>query len=78
MSYLFSLTYSGGQPVIEGLKLGVLIGILWVFPHELAMAGAHGKSISYVFINGAWHVIEQGFGGIIIGFIYTKIWADAS
>jgi hypothetical protein len=73
MSYLYSLAYKGGRPVIEGLKVGVLIGILWVFPHELAMAGAHGESISYVFINGAWHVIEQGLGGIIIGLVYTKI-----
>jgi hypothetical protein len=73
MSYLYSLTYKGGRPAIEGLKLGILIGILWVFHHELAMAGAHGESISYVFINGAWHMIEQGVGGILIGLVYAKI-----
>lgn len=72
MSYLYTRTFNGGNPITEGLKLGALIGILWVFPHGLAMAGAHGDPILYVFKNAAWHIVEQGFGGIIIGFIYYK------
>ncbi len=50
-----------------------VIGLLWVFPHGLAMAGAHGDSISYVFKNAAWHVVEQGVGGIVIGLVYGKL-----
>jgi len=73
MAYMYPLVYKGGRPIVEGLKFGVIIGILWVFPHELAMAAAHGDSISYVFKNAAWHLIEQGFGGIIIGLIYGRI-----
>jgi len=48
------------KPVIEGLKFGALIGLLWVFPHDLAMAGAHGDSLSYVFKNAILHIVEQG------------------
>lgn len=77
MSYMYPLGNKGGKPILEGLRFGVIIGILWVFPHGLAMAGAHGDSISYVFKNGAWHMIEQGAGGIIIGFIYGKLQAEA-
>ena len=73
MAYIYPLGYKGGRPIIEGLRFGMLIGILWVFPHELAMAGAHGDSISYVFKNASWHVIEQGIGGIIISLIYGRI-----
>ena len=72
MAYVYPLGYKGGQPAIEGLKFGVVIGLLWVFPHELAMAGAHGDSISYVLKNAAWHMVEQGFGGIIIGLLYGR------
>lgn len=73
MAYMYPLGYKGGRPWIEGLRFGILIGILWVFPHELAMAGAHSGPLAYVFKNAAWHIVEQGTGGIIVGLIYSKI-----
>lgn len=72
MAYIYPLGYRGGKPAFQGLKFGILIGLLWVFPHELAMAGAHDTSILYVFKNAIWHMVEQGFGGIIVAYIYGK------
>ena len=73
MAYIYPIGYRGKKPAVEGLRFGLLMGVLWVFPHELAMAGAHGDSISYVFKNALWHLVEQGVGGIVIGLIYGKI-----
>ena len=70
MAYIYPLGYKGGRPVWEGLRFGLLMGLLWVFPHELAMAGAHGKSLVYVLKNAAWHLVEQGAGGVAIGLMY--------
>ena len=78
MAYMYPLGYQGGRPIIEGLRFGMVIGVLWVFPHELAMAGAHGDSILYVFKNAAWHVVEQGVGGIIVGLVYGRVRATAA
>lgn len=50
----------------EAVLWGAIIGLLWVFPHGLAMAGAHGDPLLYVFKNSAWHILEQGIGGIIV------------
>jgi len=72
MAYIYSLSYKGGKPLIEGLKIGVIIGILWVFPHGLAMAGTHDTSVIYEVKNTLWHMIEQGIGGIIIALIQGK------
>lgn len=72
MAYIYPLGYRGGRPAIEGLRFGIVIGLLWVFPHELAMVGAHGGSILYVLKNAAWHMVEQGVGGIIVGLLYGK------
>ena len=72
MAYLYPLGYKGGKPAIEGLRFGALIGLLWVFPHELAMVGAHGESLSYVLKNAVWHAVEQGLGGIVVGMIYGR------
>ena len=70
MVYIYSLIYKGNNSIIEGFKLGVIIGIVWVFPHGLAMAGTHDTSIIYEIKNTLYHMFEQGIGGIIIGLIY--------
>jgi hypothetical protein len=72
MAYLYPLIYKGKNPVLDGLKFGMIIGLLWVFPHDLALAGAHNTSIIYVIKNSVWHMVEQGIGGIIIAFVYKK------
>ena len=72
MTYIYSLVYRGGKPIIEGLKIGIIIGILWVFPHGLTMAAAHDTSILYEIKNTVWHMVEQGIGGIIIAVIIGK------
>ena len=72
MAYLYPFLNKSNKPLKEGVKLGVIIGLLWVFPHGLAMVGAHETSIAYVFKNSIWHMVEQGIGGIIIAYIYGK------
>ena len=61
--------YVADQSLTAGIKFGALIGLLWVFPHGLVMAGAHGESVVYVFKNAAWHLVEQGVGGGVIAFV---------
>ena len=73
MAYVYSFSFSDERPVIEGLRLGVVIGLLWVLPHGLAMAGAHNTSVIYEFKNALWHMIEQGIGGVIVGLVYSRI-----
>ena len=69
MAYLYPLFNKVEDRVFNGLLFGSIIGLLWVFPHELAMAGAHGSSVLYVFKNAAWHIVEQGIGGIVIALV---------
>ncbi|MDH5465119.1 MAG: hypothetical protein OEW60_05780 [Thiovulaceae bacterium] len=72
MVVLYNQRKSYAQKLRDGIYFGALMGVLWVFPHELAMAGAHGESLSYVLINGVWHVVEQALGGFIIAFIFSR------
>lgn len=70
MTHIYTNSHRSST-TLEGFYFGAIMGVLWVFPHELAMAGAHGESISYVFKNGLWHIIEQGLGGMVISIVYN-------
>lgn len=72
MSYLYPFFNKFKNRVLNGLLFGSIIGLLWVFPHDLAMAGAHDTSLLYAIKNGAWHMVEQGIGGIVIALILGK------
>ena len=69
MTYFYS-HFSRKNSKFAGLEIGVIIGILWVFPHGLALAGAHDTSIIYEIKNTLWHCFEQGIGGGLIALLY--------
>lgn len=73
MVYLYRSYSMDDKSIKRGFIFGAVMGVLWVFPHELAMAGAHRESLSYVFINGIWHVFEQGAGGIVLAWLSSRI-----
>lgn len=66
MSYFYVNSKDNRDSILKGLKIGMIIGILWVFPHGLTMAAVHESSISYQITNTIYHIIEQGIGGIVI------------
>jgi hypothetical protein len=73
MNY-FYLNHSDNKDSLrKGLKIGMIVGILWVFPHGLTMAATHETSFLYQFSNTLYHMIEQGIGGIIIFITYKYI-----
>ena len=69
MTYIYLCSIKNENAIINGLKIGIIIGILWVFPHGLSMAGAHNSSIIYEIKNTLYHMVEQGIGGVIIALI---------
>ncbi len=77
MVYLYATRRKRRPVVVEGLILGMVTGILWVFPHGLTLAGIHGTSIAYEVRNALYHVVEQGIGGVVVAVIIGKGRRDA-
>ena len=69
MVYLYPFYAARKHSVLRGFVFGAIIGLLWVFPHGLAMAGAHDTSVVYVLKNSLWHMVEQGIGGVVVGLV---------
>ena len=72
MAYLYPQGYKGGSPLKEGLRFGVLIGLLAVLPFSVVMIGVMGTSKTLVLVDALWHLVEQGVGGIVIGYVYRS------
>jgi len=72
MAYLYPLGYKGGSPLKEGLRFGIIIGLLWYLPFNVIMIGVVGKSGTLVVVDGLWRLVEQGVGGIVIGYFYRS------
>jgi len=70
MAYAYPIGYKGGSPAKEGLRFGALIGIIWMFPWSIQMHGLWNYPLAAVIVDSAWHVVQEGIGGIVIGLIY--------
>jgi hypothetical protein len=71
MVVIYPKGYEGGPPWLEGLRFGMLVGILYALPMGLVSYGAEGCHTGrLVVVDAAWHLAEQGVGGIIIALIH--------
>jgi len=70
MAYMYPKGHEGGSPVAEGLKFGIIIGVLWWFPTNLVLYGAMEGPFTLVLVDSAWHLVEQGVSGAVLGLVY--------
>lgn len=73
MSYIYPKGVESSNTIKEGLKFGVIIGIIWIVPHTTILYGV-STIFSKTFILGdsLWHLFEQGMGGVVIAMVYGK------
>jgi len=73
MAIVFPFGYKGGAVVKEGLRFGILMGLLCRLPFSLVFyANSTSFTMSHVLFDGAWHIVEQGIGGIVMALIYVR------
>ncbi len=72
MSYAFPIGYKGGSPVTEGLRFGAFMGLVAFLPFNLILHGVYNATLVGVLVDAAWHVVEQGVGGVIIALVYQS------
>ena len=66
MAYMYPKGYEGGSPVSEGFKFGAMIGIVWWLASQLVLYGATESAFTLVYVDGGWHIFEQGLAGIAL------------
>lgn len=73
MSYMYPKGVEGTNHIMQGLKFGVIIGIIWIVPHTTILYGATTVfSKTFILGDSLWHLVEQGLGGVVIALVYGK------
>ena len=79
MAYIYPKGIEGDNKIANGIKFGMIVGLIWVLPHSLILyAVMEGFSLKVIMIDSIWHLVEQGVGGIIIAMIYGLPKAEAA
>ncbi len=71
MAVIYPKGYEGGSPWLEGVRFGMYMGLLFTLPRGLILYGAEGSHTGLVVVvDAAWHLVEQGVGGIVIALVH--------
>jgi len=74
LAYLYPRLSRGGGPLKDGLKFGLLIGVLMASIAVFAEAGKQNVSslATWLSFESAYYVLQFGLVGVVIGSIYGK------
>lgn len=72
MAWMFPKGYQGGSSVAEGVRFGMVMALVWILPLQLVLFGVLDFSIIHTAVDVPWHLVEQGIGGALIGFIHGR------
>lgn len=70
MAIVYPKGYTGGPPAAEGFRFGLVMGLIYSLPHSMVLFAVTG-SLSGVLVltDAAWHMVEQGVGGMVIALV---------
>ena len=70
--YLYRKVYTGASPVLEGFRLGAVIGLLFITP----LAGVFvriGVSTLTIVLDVLWHTfVEHALAGVAVGLVFGR------
>jgi hypothetical protein len=78
LALIYPIGYKGGAPMNEGLRFGILMGLLIALPMGLTLYGVYTIPLIPTIINIVYQVVEKGIGGLFIGLVYGKSSKSAS
>jgi hypothetical protein len=70
MAYIFPIGYRGGKPWAEGLRFGMLMGVLASLPMNLRVYALTDTALPGLLSAVLWTVITWGISGGLIGAVF--------
>lgn len=69
---MYPMMNKGASAIKDGLCFGILVGLLIRVPSIVLHLGYGTGDLNFLFVDGIWHCIEEGIGGIAIAMMYAR------
>jgi hypothetical protein len=70
MAYIYPIGYKSGKPIMEGLRFGLLMGLLITLPVVFDYYGILDLPFAATWVDALYHVVEKIVGGVVIALVY--------
>ena len=70
MAFIFPQGFQRGNPLKDGLRFGLIIGVLIYMTQTLQLFGEFNISFNKSILHNGWHVLETIAGAIAMAFAY--------
>ncbi len=70
LAYIYPFGYKGGSPIKEGMRFGLLMGLVMAVPSMLSLYGVYTIPLTGTLIEIIFQIVLVTIGGIVIGFVY--------
>ena len=70
LAYIYPFGYKGKSPLIEGLRFGLIMGLVIAIPSMLILYGVHTFPLTGTLIDIIFTIVQISIGGIVIGYVY--------
>ena len=69
-AYIYPLGYSGGSPLREGAKFGLLMGLVTAFPTAVYYSQVAFASMAFMWVELIFWVIQGPMIGVAIAYVF--------
>jgi uncharacterized membrane protein YjgN (DUF898 family) len=70
LAIIYPIGYKGGAPIKEGLRFGLLMGLVIALPYGLVLHAIYMIPLEGALVNTIYQVVEKCIGGMVIGLVY--------
>ncbi|MBO6524955.1 MAG: hypothetical protein JJ971_14070 [Balneolaceae bacterium] len=72
MTFIVVQNFNENPKFVGGFMFGGTFGLAATLPLYLILYGRWDISLTYILVDSAWHVFEQGLGGALLCWLYYR------
>ncbi len=72
LAFIYPIGYKGGDPAKEGLRFGILMGLIMILPVAFILFGVYKFPLTGSLVDTIYQIVEKSIGGVVIGLVFGR------